>query len=129
MVHVFFVFSYCGTNGPNPVTLTGRESRKGLRVLFLSDKKTEGGGAQCTAQCLDGLSVLLMTGGGTKGVEIYDPVSKTSCALPALPKVRALHSQDGPLLCGGNEATHLKPLKTCMLFNSGALDIHHLSIS
>ena len=62
-----------------------------------------------------------MTGGGTKGVEIYNPVTKTSCAMPPLPEVRSLHSQDGLLLCGGNENTHLKPTKTCVLFNSGKL--------
>ena len=62
---------------------------------------------------------LLVTGGGTKGTEIYNPVTKTSCPLPALPEVRSLHSQDGPLLCGGNENTHTRPLKNCFLFNSG----------
>ena len=41
-------------NGPEPVTLTGRHSRMGLRVEFLSDKKTQGGGAKCIAQCLNG---------------------------------------------------------------------------
>ena len=60
---------------------------------------------------------LLLTGGG--GVELYNPFSKTSCALPALPRARSLHSQDGPLLCGGNENTHLKPWKSCLLFNLG----------
>ena len=45
---------YCGTDGPDPVTLTGKAARKGLKVLFVSDKKTQGDGAQCTAECLDG---------------------------------------------------------------------------
>ena len=62
---------------------------------------------------------LLVTGGSTEAVELYNPVSKTSCALPALPEVRSLHSQDGPLLCGGNANTHLKPRQSCMLLNSG----------
>ena len=62
---------------------------------------------------------LLVTGGGTEAVELYNPVSKTSCALTALPEVRSLHSQDGPLLCGGNANTHLKPRQSCMLLNSG----------
>jgi len=61
---------------------------------------------------------VLVTGGGTEDVELYNPVSKTSCALPALPEVRSLHSQDGPLLCGGNANTHLKPRQNCMLLNS-----------
>jgi len=46
--------AYCGSEGPDDVTLTGKAARKGLKVLFVSDKKTQGDGAQCTAQCLDG---------------------------------------------------------------------------
>ena len=47
-------FSYCGDKIPNPVTLTGKAAKKGLKVLFTSDKKKQGSGAQCTAICLDG---------------------------------------------------------------------------
>ena len=47
-------FSYCGNKIPNPVTLTGKDAKKGLKVLFTSDKKKQGSGAQCTAMCLDG---------------------------------------------------------------------------
>merc|ERR1712110_135761 len=35
-------------------TLTGKAAKKGLRVMFMSDKKLQGDGAQCTAECLDG---------------------------------------------------------------------------
>ena len=51
---LLFKFRYCGKNGPDFVTLLGKTAKKGLTVLFKSDKKTEGGGAQCNAQCLDG---------------------------------------------------------------------------
>ena len=67
-----------------------------------------------------------MTGGATKEVELYDPVSQASCALPALPEVRGLHTQDGPLLCGGNANTHLQPIQNCMLFNLGRYTIIQL---
>ena len=33
--------------------IAGRQGRKGLKVVFTSDKKRTGGGAQCTAQCID----------------------------------------------------------------------------
>jgi len=46
--------AYCGDTTPNPVTLTGKAAKKGLKVMFTSDKKTAGSGAQCTAMCLDG---------------------------------------------------------------------------
>ena len=42
------------TNGPDPITLTGKAVKKGLRVMFISDKKTFGDGAQFTAECLEG---------------------------------------------------------------------------
>ena len=48
---------YCGTNGPDPVTLKGKAAKKGLRVMFASDKKIVGDGAECTAVCLDGATV------------------------------------------------------------------------
>ena len=33
--------------------IEGKQGRKGLKVIFTSDKKKIGGGAQCTAQCID----------------------------------------------------------------------------
>ena len=33
--------------------IAGKQGRKGLKVVFTSDKKKAGGGAQCTAQCID----------------------------------------------------------------------------
>ena len=33
--------------------IAGRQGRKGLKVVFTSDKKKVGGGAQCTVQCID----------------------------------------------------------------------------
>ena len=33
--------------------IAGRQGRKGLKVVFTSDKRKLGGGAQCTAQCID----------------------------------------------------------------------------
>jgi len=46
--------AYCGSKVPAPITLKGKAAKKGLRVLFASDKKNVGAGAQCTAMCLDG---------------------------------------------------------------------------
>ena len=33
--------------------IAGKQGRKGLKVVFTSDKKRIGGGAQCIAQCID----------------------------------------------------------------------------
>ena len=33
--------------------IAGRQGRKGLKVVFTSDKRKTGGGAQCTVQCID----------------------------------------------------------------------------
>ena len=33
--------------------IAGKQGRKGLKVVFTSDKKKSGDGAQCTAQCID----------------------------------------------------------------------------
>ena len=33
--------------------IAGKQGRRGLKVVFTSDKKKSGGGAQCTAQCID----------------------------------------------------------------------------
>ena len=33
--------------------IAGRLGRRGLKVVFTSDKRKTGGGAQCTAQCID----------------------------------------------------------------------------
>ena len=33
--------------------IEGKQGRKGLKIVFTSDKKKIGGGAQCTAQCID----------------------------------------------------------------------------
>ena len=49
-------FSYCGDKVPNPVTLTGKAARKGLKVRFTSDNRKQGYGAQCIAMCLDGVT-------------------------------------------------------------------------
>ena len=52
--------------------------------------------------------MILISGGFRKylddstSVELFDPVTKESCELPPLPGDRTHHTQDGPLLCGGN---------------------------
>ena len=50
-------------------------------------------------------SGVLITGsvvGNMKSVEIYNPLTKTSCSLPQLPvSSRYQHTQDGELACGG----------------------------
>ena len=71
--------------------------------------------------------MVLITGGGDssnrykRSTEIYNPVSKTSCSLPKLPKQakvkgkgRSYHSQDGELACGGG-GTSTK--KTCVTWS------------
>ena len=53
----------------------------------------------------------MITGGtttnndGLTSAEIFNPVTKTSCSLPELPEERYEHSQDGGLLCGGENGT------------------------
>ena len=49
-------FSYCGDETPSPVALFGNAASTELKVIFTSDKKTAGSGAQCTAMCLDDVS-------------------------------------------------------------------------
>ena len=67
------------------------------------------------------ISGILVTGGGTNEAELYNPISKISCSLPQLPEIRSLHSQNGPLLCGGHMNTHQNTIQNCMLWNSGIL--------
>ena len=70
------------------------------------------------------LSVVLITGGYNrngglfKSAEIFNPVTKSSCSLPPLPKARQFHSQDGGLTCGGgvSDATQ----KTCVKWSSAS---------
>ena len=51
------------------------------------------------------ITSVLITGGYNKGdlqsVEIYNPVTKTTCSLPQLPEGRCFHTQDAGLACGG----------------------------
>ena len=86
------------------------------------------------------IPVVLITGGlGSRGdhldqfgSEIYDPITKTSCVLPNLPKGRYSHTQDGLLICGGFDegggVSEDTPLKTCLTWNHGIWNVsHHLS--
>ena len=52
-------------------------------------------------QCYDMISGLIITGGSSSGskVELYNPVSGSSCSLPDLPDERSGHHQCGDLLC------------------------------
>ena len=43
--------------------IAGKQGRRGLKVVFTSDKKKSGGGAQCTAQCIDPVSATTPTQG------------------------------------------------------------------
>ena len=40
-----------------------------------------------------------------KSIEIYNPVTNTTCSLPQLPEARYVHTQDGELACGGSVST------------------------
>ena len=54
-------------------------------------------------------SVVLITGGSDrKSSEIYNPVTKASCSLPQFAEVRAGHTQDGELACGGGVSNCVK---------------------
>ena len=55
------------------------------------------------------LAVVLITGGSDrKSAEIYNPATKASCSLPQFAEVRAGHTQDGELACGGGISTCVK---------------------
>ena len=62
-------------------------------------------------------AIIISGGHGVNGVEtersaeLYLPSSNTSCMLPALPDARYYHSQDGTLLCGGDQEA------SCLTFN------------
>merc|ERR1712032_155791 len=62
--------AYCGSTAPDAVTLTGKAAKKGLRVLFASDKKNVGDGAQCTAVCLEGAATTTTAAPTTTAVNI-----------------------------------------------------------
>ena len=98
--------------------------------VFLSD--------QCLLLLVVVDPVVLITGGSDrKSAEIYNPATNpTGCSLPQLPEIRAEHSQDGGLTCGGNDPS---ARNTCVKWNpaSGAWDqtpftlkesrVHHVS--
>ena len=46
----FICVRFCQSNYPN-ITIA---NRKGLTILFTSDMEEIGGGAQCTAECIEG---------------------------------------------------------------------------
>ena len=55
------------------------------------------------------MSVVLITGGAErKSSEIYNPVTKASCSLPQFSEVRAGHTQNGELACGGGKSNCVK---------------------
>ena len=47
--------------------IKGKQGRKGLKVVFTSDKKKSGGGAQCTVQCIDPAPTTTPTSGTGTG--------------------------------------------------------------
>ena len=54
------------------------------------------------------IAALIMTGGRNNGadlnsVEVYVPSTNTFCSLPPLPVTTYEHTQDGLLLCGGDQ--------------------------
>ena len=53
MCHLICLSRYCGTMNISQ-SIKGKLARKkGLNVSFTSNKKKSGGGAQCTAECID----------------------------------------------------------------------------
>ena len=53
MCHPICISRYCGTRNISQ-SIKGKLARKkGLDVSFTSNKKKSGGGAQCTAECID----------------------------------------------------------------------------
>merc|ERR1712045_849573 len=46
---------FCLKKKPS-VTVQGKAAKKGLKVMFMTDKKKFGGGAQCTAECIQGVT-------------------------------------------------------------------------
>ena len=59
--------------------IAGKQGRKGLKVVFTSDKKKSGGGAQCTAQCIDPAPTTTPTPGIVSSVcHVYFPFIKAN---------------------------------------------------
>ena len=79
------MFSYCGRNSPDDITLMGPAAKRGLKVTFMSDKKKEGRGAQCVAHCIvtttsTASTITTMTTTTTSGMAqrmLYDEKLKT----------------------------------------------------
>ena len=46
--------------------IAGKQGRKGLKVVFTSDKRKSGRGAQCTAKCIDPAPTTTPTPGTSK---------------------------------------------------------------
>ena len=53
MCHVIWLSRYCGTRNISQSVKGKLARKKGLNVSFTSNKKKSGGGAQCTAECID----------------------------------------------------------------------------
>ena len=81
-------------------------------------------------------SVVLISGGygnhgdGEQSVEIYHPDEQSSCKIRDLPESRWGHTQDGSLLCGGDEpgcwwTEGCKTKRSCRRWNpvTGAWDL------
>ena len=44
--------------------------------------------------------------GGDRSVEVFNPITKSRCSLPELPRNRRHHSEDGGIVCGGPDDTY-----------------------
>ena len=47
------LFRFCLSKNVDQTIKGKKGKKKGLKVIFTSDKKKSGGGAQCTAECID----------------------------------------------------------------------------
>ena len=75
------------------------------------------------------VDVVLISGGtndnkGLKYIEIYNPVTNTTCSLPKLPEARYCHTQDGGLACGGGRNSD-NSWTTCVKWSSGSWTQSH----
>ena len=74
--------------------IAGRQGRKGLKVVFTSDKKRIGGGAQCTAQCIDPAPTTTPTPG-----TVESPSPSFGWAAPCIPIESPSHGNNFGSFC------------------------------
>ena len=103
---------YCSNAGFNSGFLTPAGQTEEQLGLFLGSELFN---IPCIPSVL--ISGGVINGAIIKSVEIYNPVTKTSCSLPKLPQGRWWHTQDGEIACGGGSGSGTTQT-TCVKWSS-----------